>query len=265
MGLKKNEAPHNKVFKTENDIRGRLKGIPSSAEQKKVDDLEEIWSLQNTGKAVNQERTRSLFRVKKISSFLKKITIPTGFYKAFIHKRKAKKVILIPFALLLLITFVVLAYSNKSNEENRRTILGTNDTNQTSSSGSDDGRTEGPPSFAVLYPKNKENLVAVTRKTPSGDIIHTFKDEISSIEIEVTQQELPASFKEDKVTKLENMAKGFLADNIIQVDTITIYHGMDERTGVQSLFFIKNESLFSVRAASQLNDDIWAAYIASLQ
>lgn len=128
-----------------------------------------------------------------------------------------------------------------------------------------DGRTEEQPTFKVLYPSDKADLEAVTRKSPSGVLLHTYRDSIDGVEIEVTQQELPASFKDSPVTELEKVAKNFQAVNVIQIDESLVYHGLDEKTGVQSLFAVKSDTLISIRSSQKLSDDKWAGYILSLK
>jgi hypothetical protein len=104
----------------------------------------------------------------------------------------------------------------------------------------------------------------VTRRTPTGVLLHTYRDSLEGTEIEVTQQELPESFKTSPSTELEKMAKSFQATDVIQIDQSTIFHGLDEKTRVQSLFTIKANVLISIRSAIKLSDDIWAAYFLSL-
>ncbi|HMT56356.1 MAG TPA: hypothetical protein PKD20_05800, partial [Candidatus Saccharibacteria bacterium] len=71
----------------------------------------------------------------------------------------------------------------------------------------DDGRTDEAPDFTPLKPLGREGAVqSVTRKTPSGEIIFTFKDVIDEIGIEVTQQKIPQNFKENQAESLKEMA-----------------------------------------------------------
>ena len=129
----------------------------------------------------------------------------------------------------------------------------------------DDGKTDEKPVFTQLHPGGKTDLLEVTRKTPTGELVHTFRDTIEGIDVEVTQQELPETFKSSLAVELEKMAKNFQATDVIQVDDSLIFHGLDEETRVQSLFTAKKGVLISIRSAAKLSDDTWAAYFLALQ
>ncbi len=69
----------------------------------------------------------------------------------------------------------------------------------------------------------------------------------------------------DQAEKLKELAKNFQASSVIQRDSLMVYHGLNEKTDVQSLFFIKEDVLFSIRAERKVVDDSWTGYILSLQ
>jgi hypothetical protein len=117
------------------------------------------------------------------------------------------------------------------------------------------------PTFSLVYPagKSRESLENVTRKSPGGDVIHTFKDTLNNTGIEVTMQEKPESFD------LEKLAEDNYLANRIQVDSNIIYHGQDDTTGAQFLVTTKNNVLIFIRADQPLADDAWAGYYLSLQ
>jgi hypothetical protein len=75
----------------------------------------------------------------------------------------------------------------------------------------------------------------------------------------VTQQEVPKKFD------LEKTATEFQATDIIQIDDNKIYHGYSEKGGIQSLIFIKNDKLITIRSPEKFTDDQWAGYVISLQ
>lgn len=125
----------------------------------------------------------------------------------------------------------------------------------------DDGRINSPPPFEPLYPAGESSnvLSAVTRSTPSAEVIYTYKDSVGEIEVEVTQQKVPDNFD------LEKAATDFQATSIIQVDDTKVYHGYSERGDTQSLIFIKDDKMVLIRSPRKLADDQWAAYVASLK
>ena len=119
------------------------------------------------------------------------------------------------------------------------------------------------PSFPILYPSNKSSEdFDVVRISPDGaDVSYTFLDRFTDDGqiFKVTQQEVPDNFN------LEKVSTDFQATNVIQVDENKIYHGYSEKGGVQSLIFIKNKKLVTVRSPEKFTDDQWAAYYISLE
>jgi hypothetical protein len=170
-------------------------------------------------------------------------------------------------ALVFGLVFVLVGYFLVSRASNADTEV--TDTLGASNEGSvaQDGRIDTLPEFNLLYPGNKDasSLVNVTRKSPDGTVIHTYKDTLESIEIEVTQQALPESFKSSIDTELEKLAKSFQATSIIQIDDSKIYHGLNDKTGVQSLILVKNDLLIFINSSKKLSDDVWAGYVLGLR
>lgn len=123
------------------------------------------------------------------------------------------------------------------------------------------------PQFELLYPQGKsEKDFKVVRVSPNTNAAaYAYVDTVESAQIKVTQQELPDRLKTDSAVELEKIAKDFQATSIIQVDDQKIYHGLNEKTQVQSLIFIKNERLVFIASPQKLSDDVWAAYYLSLQ
>lgn len=222
-------ARKSNVAKTDSKLPMELEE-PVSVSRKKVDTSSTI--IRKSKKTAKQKRLVTLF------------------------KKSPKAIVL---ACCLVVIGVLFVVTNRNSSDNISGVL---------SAGTEtpqDGRTEEKPGFKVLYPGDKKDLVAVTRKSPSGVLIHTFLDSIDGTEIEITQQELPAILKENSATELQKIAKSFQATDIIQIDETLVYHGLDEKTSVQSLFTIKSGTLISIRSAQKLSDDKWAAYVLSLE
>lgn len=123
------------------------------------------------------------------------------------------------------------------------------------------GATSEKPSFALLYPtgKTQESLKNITRKSPGGDIIHSYIDTINGTGVEVTMQEKP------KNLDIEKLAADTYRSGRIQIDENIIYHGLDDETGAQFLVTTKNNVLIFIKAEQPLTDDTWAGYYLSLQ
>jgi hypothetical protein len=122
------------------------------------------------------------------------------------------------------------------------------------------------PSFKILYPgtKNSDTVGEIVKVSPDGSApAYTYIDRIGDIQINVTQQELPPNFKINQDGELTKLAESFQQRDIIQVDSVRVYHGSSS-SGVQSLLFIKGNLLITVRASQKVTDDMWAAYISAL-
>lgn len=199
----------------------------------------------------------------KVKKSKKKTTIQKLEKGVIYRLRLNKKSSMLIGLVIIFLAGFTLVIGDKNKGDSPKS-LGATSVSSIDNSASDDGKTDEKPTFNILYPADKKDLVAVTRKTPNGQLLHTYKDTLEGIEVEVTQQELPESFKSAPNVELEKIAKNFQATDIIQIDEAFVYHGLDEKTRVQSLFTIKNNTLISIRSAEKLLDDTWAAYILSL-
>lgn len=233
-------------------------------EQKKL--TEERWKLGPEDKSIFEDAKKKLIRV--VLKTKKRVHHRVSFKGAknlvlLIKtkiKSKPKTYSAIGLAVIALLPIFLTMGSSKRTDEPKSLGVAVE-----ASAGSNDGKTDEKPSFSILHPNGKEELLEVTRKTPTGVLLHTYRDTVEGAEVEVTQQELPESFKSSPTAELEKMAKNFQATDIIQIDEAFVYHGLDEKTRVQSLFTIKNNVLISIRSNVKLSDDTWAGYILSLQ
>jgi hypothetical protein len=126
--------------------------------------------------------------------------------------------------------------------------------------------TREKPSFRILYPGNKseETVGEIVKNSPPGSAgSYVYTDQIGSVPIKVSQQELPKNFKDNQDAELSKLAKDFQANEVIQVDSIKVYHG-SSASGVQSLILIKGNLLILIAASQALGDEAWAAYVSAL-
>ena len=252
---------------TRSNARGRDIGHVW-ATQKRLQ--EERWKLAPDDRHIWQEAkkliSKSYTRIKKSYKNKKIITSFSlaikNHFKNILNKarKKPKTTIVVAILFIALTPLMLIAINGK--EANTPKSLGAKSEGST---GNKDGKTEEAPPFKILHPSDRTELLEVTRRTPTGVLLHTYQDMIEGTEIEVTQQQIPESFEDSPVTELEKMAKEFQATDIIQVDEAIIYHGLNEKTQVQSLFTFKKEVLISIRSAVKFSDDIWAAYYLSLE
>lgn len=120
------------------------------------------------------------------------------------------------------------------------------------------------PSFKLLFPIDTEPSAYDARQTnpPGNDPTYTYLDRFASDEpiFQVTEQQVPEGDFD-----IVKVATDFQATNTIQVDGIIVYHGFNERDNVQSLIFVKDGILVSIRSPQQYSDDQWAGYVISMQ
>jgi hypothetical protein len=170
-------------------------------------------------------------------------------------------------ATALLLAIVVGAYytqkpTHKINKPDITKVAGATDTTP-----STDKLVKEKPSFNILYPEGHKNEgVDTVKVSPAGnDPVYAFSDTVEGAQVTVSQQQVPKSFDYNQAVELERVAKDFQAINVIQIDANKVYHGLNEKTKVQSLIFIKNNLLVFIRSSNKLTDDQWTGYILSLK
>jgi hypothetical protein len=193
----------------------------------------------------------------EVSRPKKQLGVKLKVFMRFIQKNK------IAVAVVCFVVVVgIFVLSKFVLNDNSKDIAGTSVT--APKSGADLPREK--PSFKILYPgtKNDETVGEIVKVSPDGSAAaYTYIDRIGDIQINITQQELPPNFKINQDGELAKLAESFQQRDIIQVDSVRVYHGSSS-SGVQSLVFIKGNLLITVRASQKVSDDVWAAYISAL-
>ena len=228
-------------------------------------DLNKIWFEQKQiGREEHSKFENKIKKLKQIKNLKQIEQLKLKIRKTKIKKFKNKKILVIGVSCFFMIIGIFSILGNKKDQSSFKGTLGINDTVKDNELLSD-RKTEEEPTFKLLYPKDKQITQSVTRKAPSGDLIHSYKDMLEGVELEVTLQELPDSFKGKELSELEKTAKAFLATEQFQVDDIMIFHGRDDKTNAQSLFFIKNGTWISILSMQPQTEDVWVGYILGLQ
>jgi hypothetical protein len=122
------------------------------------------------------------------------------------------------------------------------------------------------PSFHAVLPKGKTaaSLGGWQKLTPpSGETIYVFVDTLNGIALNVSQQELPESFKADTSTKIAELAKSYNATSTFDAGSTKVYIGTSAQ-GPQSVIFTKNGLLVLIKSQKQISNQDWATYIQSL-
>lgn len=196
-------------------------------------------------------------RLKSIK--IKKLNLKTIFKKSNSTKKKLILASSICFAVVIAVGFTMFINNKKST----KAVAGVS---KISSSTENSDIPEEKPKFAILYPgtKNEKTVGKIVRISPPAQApAYTYLDNLSGIQIKVTQQELPDKFKGDQDGELGKLATAYNQKDIIQVDSVKVYVGNSTK-GVQSLIFIKGNLLISITSANKISEESWVAYISSL-
>ena len=119
------------------------------------------------------------------------------------------------------------------------------------------------PVIDLLFPKGtRETDYDVVRVNPEdSDPSYTYLDRFTAGGriFRVTQQRVPDNFQ------IADVAKDFEATDILEVQGVSVYHGASKQGDTQSLIFIKDGKLVSIRSPQKFSDDRWSSYVSSLQ
>lgn len=99
---------------------------------------------------------------------------------------------------------------------------------------------------------------------PDSAPAYVFIDSIDGVGISVSQQELPASLKDNNGAKVAEVAKSYNATKTIYADSTKVYIGTNA-DGPQSVIFTKNNLLVLIKSRAVIQDQSWVAYINSLK
>ena len=123
--------------------------------------------------------------------------------------------------------------------------------------------------FSILFSSSavEQDIEVVRVSPPQSDTVYGYNDTVGGVVVNLSQQEIPDSFNAQDIDgSLRDLATGFNAQNVIQIDETLVYHGSSgSNGGTQSLLFVKDGLLIFIASPAQLSDDVWAAYILSLQ
>jgi len=160
-------------------------------------------------------------------------------------------------------------FSSNDNPASVNEVAGVVDS-QKSESGQQNSIGELPketPRFTILTPSGKTYAdFDIVRVSPEGnDPVYTFIDMVETSEVSVSQQEVPKSFEYNKSVELERVAKEFQAIDVIQIDSMKVFHGVSDKNKQQSLIFIKGDLLVFIKSPQKLSDEAWAGYILNLK
>ena len=123
------------------------------------------------------------------------------------------------------------------------------------------------PGYETLLPTGKsiKTLGGWERiSPPQSDPVFAYSDYIGTTSVSVSEQPLPASFKNDTTSQVADLAKKFNATKKITAEDTTVYLGTSAK-GPQSAIFVKGDLLVLIKSQENIKDDAWVKYITSLQ
>lgn len=123
------------------------------------------------------------------------------------------------------------------------------------------------PSFKTILPtgKNIGELGGWNKISPPGkDPVYTYVDTIGRVSIQVSEQQLPSSFRADTSGNLGKLAEANNAHETIRAGDITAHIGTSTQ-GPQSVFLVKNDLLILIKSTDRIAEPLWQSYIKSLQ
>lgn len=127
--------------------------------------------------------------------------------------------------------------------------------------------TKGTPKYATVVPAGKsiQSLGGWTRiSPPNRDPVYAYADKIDGVQINVSEQPLPANFLSDTANQIAQLAEGFGATGKFTVGSTPVYIGTSVN-GPQSLILSKSKLLILIKSTTPLSNNKWAAYISSLK
>lgn len=125
----------------------------------------------------------------------------------------------------------------------------------------------GPPPYRTVLPEGKtiEQLGGWGRVSPADrDPVYAYVDHVGTVQINVSEQPVPQSFKEDIAGSTAKLAEQFSANQKLTFDDITAYVGTSAK-GPQSLIVVKDSVLILIKSSQKLTDEQWRVYISSLR
>lgn len=200
--------------------------------------------------------------IKKVDSFIKS-PLESSAYKKIQSKltiipRKNKIVGIIIFIVAIALSIKFLQMTKQDTKKNTNTPRTTITMPKL---------IKGTPDYLTVLPKGKTiaALGGWTRiSPPDASPVYTYIDKIGNVQINVSEQPLPDSFKPNPLQQLQQLAKNENATDKITVGNIAVYIGTSSN-GPQSAFFIKNNLLILIKSDSIINQNQWIEYIDFLQ
>lgn len=123
------------------------------------------------------------------------------------------------------------------------------------------------PEYKTVLPDSKDigELGGWRRVSPpESNPVFAYADKISGVVVNVSQQPVPENFKDDKNSKVKELAKSFSATHEVSVKDSTLYLGTSSK-GPQSAIVLKNDTLVLMKSEAKITDEKWRDYVNNLK
>lgn len=169
----------------------------------------------------------------------------TSNYNSLDNNRKRQIYVIVGIVIVILVFGVLIIVKNNGSNDKKPQVAGSSSVKL---------------SFTPLVAPGKTFVPDPEGKRDTG----SYADKIGLINIRVSEQPLPNSFKPDVEAKLAEFAKYNYYNQQLNVGNIKVYTGMSIK-GVQSVVFTKNNILIFIRADQKVADKSLTDYINSLK
>ena len=238
---------------------GRLRSAESSA------DIGDIWAEQKRirlNEAIQEDQRRAE-KQKKRAEKSREVVVNLSLPKFRLPKVKpklpkiSKKWLIIAVLAVLLAGAGFVAYKVFIASDEPKVVKGVLGTGE---------QVSQTPDFTTVLPKGKniDELGGWARVSPPDkDPAFAYVDVVDGTQLNVSQQQLPERFKQDKDGELAKLAEQFSANEKITVGETVVYIGTSSK-GPQSVITSIDGLLILIKSAGPLTNEQWSKYIASL-
>lgn len=211
-----------------------------------------LWQDVTPAVATDKPNKKNRREITFVLPLLPKIRIPKKI-KANLNTRRRRVIAVIIIAVL----FVASISGYLVFEHNRAA---------SSIPGSKITLPKGTPTYSTILPSGKSSteLGGWTRiSPPTSNAVYAYVDKIGTVQISVSEQPLPDSFKNNIEIQVQQLAEAQGASEKITVGALTVHLGTYDKN-TQRAIFSKNNLLILITSTGTITNNDWANYINSL-
>jgi hypothetical protein len=181
-------------------------------------------------------------------------------------KKPSRKLLIVYGAVLLVAGLTFGGYhffsDRKTTSQNQSTAKTTGNAGKTAQ------LQQGTPEYATILPagKNINQLGGWYRVSPPGkNPVYAYVDKLDGVPIDVSEQPLPPSFQTNTASHVSQLAKGYGANEKLDLSGGNKAYVGTSAEGTQSLIMTKANVLVLIKSSTPLTVNQWAAYVNALR